>query len=345
MATLYLIEQNTVLRKSGDRLLYCHKPPGASTKVGVRQQDILIDLPCADADQVMLFGNVQMTTQAMHQLLAHGIETAIFSLHGSLLGQLTPPAGKNITLRRAQYKKYDDADFRLEFSKRILCHKINYSLSLLSSYETNHPGTFANTEINDIKQLLQKINDAQQLPSLLGLEGSASARYFSYLGRMLSKEWTFAGRSRRPPKDPPNAVLSFGYTIVASELRSLLDGAGFDPYLGFYHEIEYGRPSLALDLVEIFRHALVDRLMLRLFNLNILKKDDFEPAGRGGIYLSASGKKKFFQQYEAMVGSYKGESETKPRPGMFRRAFQTQVANLAKTIAHDEPLQLVPATD
>ena len=345
MATLYLIEQNTILRKSGDRLLYCHKPPGTSTKVGVRQQEILIDLPCADVDHVMLFGNVQMTTQAMHQLLSHGIETALFSLHGRLLGQLTPPAGKNITLRRAQYQKYEDADFRLEFAKKILFQKIDYSISQLTKYENNHPGTFSKAEINAIRQILKKITDAAQLPSLLGLEGAASAGYFNLLGRMLPKQWTFLGRSRRPPKDPPNAVLSFGYTIVAGELQSLLDGAGFDPYLGYYHEIEYGRPSLALDLLEVFRHSLVDRLMLKLFNLHILNKDDFEPAGRGGIYLSTSGKKKFFQQYEAMVGLYKGETETKPRPGMFRQAFQTQTANLVKTVTHDKPLGVVPATE
>lgn len=343
MAVLYLLEQNTILRKSGKRLLFCHKPPGASSKPGVRERDILIDLPCEDVDQVMLFGNVQMTTQVMHQLLYHGIETAVFSYHGKLLGQLTPPAGKNIPLRLAQFDKYHDEKFRLHYAKTIVEYKITYSLDQLRLYEYNHPGTFSKADIKTIEQIADKIKTAEKCESLLGLEGAASAQYFTLLAKMLPQKWQFDSRSRRPPKDPANAVLSFGYTIVGSELRSLLDGVGLDPFLGYYHEIAYGRPSLALDLLELFRHSLVDKLMLRLFNLRILGEDDFVPAGKGGIYLSSSGKVKFFQQYEDMVGSYKGEIAGKQRRGIYRRVFQTQVANLVKTISHDETFKIEKA--
>ncbi len=340
MATLYLIEQNTVLRKSGKRLLFCKRPPGNRRSPGVRQGDILIDLPCEDVDHVMIFGNVQLTTQVMHQLLTHGIETAIFSWHGRLLGQLTPPAGKNIVLRQAQFQKYDDIRFRLEWSKALVDHKIHTSLQILRGYLSNHPGIFSTDELQSIERIRAEVNQTQTLTSLLGQEGAASAIYFRLLGRMLPEDWQFDGRSRRPPLDAPNAVLSFGYTIVGSELQALLDGTGFDPYLGFYHEIHYGRPSLALDLLEIFRHAFVDRLMLRLFNLGILQAEDFAPVAKKGIYLITSGKKKFFRQYEKMAGGYRGETLKKDPGGLFRRAFQAQVQALIKTIMNDAPIEI-----
>lgn len=139
-------------------------------------------------------------------------------------------------------------------------------------------------------------------------------------------------RHKCPPKDPANAALSFGYTIVTSELRSLLDGFGFDPYLGYYHQIHQGRPSLALDLVELYRHSFMDRLMLNLFNLSILNEDDFTEVAKGGIYLSTSGKKKFFVQYEKLAGHYKGQMPMKEDQDAFRRDFQKTVAQLSKIV-------------
>ena len=341
MATLYLVEQNTILRKSGDRLLVCAKPPGASVKPGVRQSDIILELPCEDVNHVMIFGNIQLTTQAMHQLLRHGIETAIFSTHGELLGQITPPAAKNILLRKAQYHKYDDSEFRLNFSRHLVQQKIKYSMSLLKEFRHNHPKLDVEMEMKMLDKASINALAAKNLKSLLGIEGSASASYFKVLGKMLPSKWQFSGRTRRPPKDPSNAVLSFGYTIVTSELRAMLDGVGFDPYLGFYHEIDYGRPSLALDLVEIFRHSFIDRLALKLFNLNILNENDFSNVAQNGIYLANSGKIKFFKQYEKMAGTYMSDDNPQASGKGFRKEFQKQVQNLADTLTKNTQFELV----
>ena len=340
MATLYLTKQNTILRKTGKRLIYCTKPPGSSARPGVRQTEVLLDLPCEDIDHVMIFGNVQLTTQAMQQLLRNGIETALFSIHGALLGQITPPAAKNILLRKAQYDKYDDAGFRLAFSKKIVKQKIDYSVNVLREFRHNHPDAIDEEALQAIAAVSENVGDAQSLEQLLGHEGAASAQYFKLLGQLPPQQWRFQGRSRRPPKDAANAVLSFGYVIVTSELRAILDGVGFDPYLGFYHEIDYGRPSLALDLVELFRHAFIDRLMLRLFNLRMLNHDDFETVARGGVYLANSGKRTFFEHYEEMAGSYRDEADMKAKSG-FREYFRKQVNILMKTVADNEDFSYV----
>jgi CRISP-associated protein Cas1 len=337
MSALYLIEQNTVLRKSGDRLLLCRKPPKARNSPGVRETDIAAEWPCADVDHVMVFGNVQITTQAMQHLLESGIETAIFTLHGRLLGQLTPPGGKNIFLRQKQYEKSGDEAFALELSKSIVRKKIQDGLEILREFHKNHPESFLSGELDGFETACRKLDEVSNLDSLRGYEGSASALYFKLLGRIPPPEWRFSVRSRLPPKDPANAVLSFGYTIAASELGSILDGVGFDPYLGFYHQIQYGRPSLALDLVEMFRHSMIDRLMLKLFDLGVLDQTDFETVAKGGVYLSAGGKKKFFLHYEKLAGKYRGDTPGEEPGGSFRRMFQDQAAALAATVKDDKP--------
>lgn len=330
MPTLYLIEQNTVLRKTGDRLLLCKKSSGKSG--GPRVDDIRLDLPCSDVEHVMLFGNVQVTTQAMQEMLEHGIEFAIFTLSGKLLGQLTPPQTKNIPLRIAQFRKHDDADFCLGLAQAVVRNKIGNAAAMLREHRKNHPASITPAEIDALETLVQRAEAAASLESLLGYEGSATAAYFQLFGRLFNPPWTFTTRSRRPPKDPVNAVLSFGYVIVGAELQALLDGAGFDPYLGFYHALDYGRPGLALDLLEEFRHPLVDRLALNLFNLGSMTQQDFAPQPEGGIYLNTAGKKKFFIQYERMLGELAGATDPAGKPRGFRAAFQEQIAKLAKAV-------------
>jgi CRISP-associated protein Cas1 len=154
---------------------------------------------------------------------------------------------------------------------------------------------------------------------------------------MIRPPWKFDGRNRRPPKDPVNAVLSFAYVVVGSEIQSLLDGIGFDPYLGFYHSIHYGRPSLALDLLEEFRHSFVDRLILKLFNRHTFTESDFYNPPAGGVYMNTEGKKKFFVQYEKMLGDYVSASSVNIQKTGIRSVFQKQIHLLAKAIQQDIP--------
>jgi len=302
MATLYLTEQNSILRKQGERLLVCQRPPANRRYSAVLQSDILLDLPCADVEHVMLFGNVQVTTSAMHKMLEHGIELALFSFSGELLGQLSPVMGKNVELRMRQFRQVNDPEIVLQMSRKFVTAKIGNALYFLKRFRWNNPGVYTDQELDEIKRLLDKSEHTGTLDSLRGLEGAAAAGYFELLSRMFRPPWKFEGRSRRPPKDPVNAVLSFGYTIIGSQIQALMDGSGLDPYLGFYHQMEYGRPSLALDLLEEFRHPFVDRLTLNLFNRSVFAEGDFYKPPAGGVYMNNSGKKKFFRHFEALLG-------------------------------------------
>ncbi len=344
MATLYLIEQNTILRKSSDRLILSRMMTDHPKSPGVRVRDILLELPCEDVDQVMLFGNVQVTMQALQQLLRHGIELAIFTHSGKLLGQLTPPKTKNIHLRIAQFEKYRDPKFVLNFAKKVVQAKLGNALYILRQHRKNHPEVFTDVELQKLADIIQRLKRAKSPETLRGLEGAATSAYFGLFGRMLKRPWEFKKRTRMPPRDPVNAVLSFGYVIVGAELQSLLDGIGFDPYLGFYHSVHYGRPGLALDLLEEFRHSLVDRLALNLFNLNVLNTDDFYRPAKGGVLLNYSGKVKFFQHYERMLGEYGSATQPVPETSKtFRTVFQQRMQALAKALNDEveyEPFML-----
>ena len=342
MAVLYLVEQNTILRKSCERLLLCSKPPVNRYSPGVREDDVLVQWPIADIHHVMVYGNIQITTQTLHLLLAKNIELAIFTLSGELLGQISPPCGRNVFLRIEQFKRREDEQFRLEFAKMVVECKIANALAVLRGYARNHPGTVNSADLTAMEKIRDKIADCPASDVLLGHEGSASAIYFKCLGQLPPPAWQFKGRSKQPPKDAANAVLSFGYTVLANELCSLIDGVGLDPGMGFYHEISYGRPSLALDLLELFRHPIIDRLMLTLFNRGSLGEDDFQPVPEGGTYLSENGKRNFFAAYEEYLGEYKDDL-----PGgdeeLYRNCFQNQVALLCKAIKGEaafEPYRL-----
>jgi CRISPR-associated protein Cas1 len=348
MATLYLVEQNTILRKQGNRLLLCKRPPANRRYSAVLQGDILLDLPAADVDHVMLFGNIQVTTQALHFLLQKGVELALFRYGGELLGQLTPPLAKNITLRTQQFRRADDAQFTLQFSRQVVGGKISNALNFLRQFQANHPGIFLPGELEAFSRSLQKIPAANTLESLLGLEGAAAAHYFNLFGKIIRPPWSFSGRNKRPPKDPVNAVLSFGYVVVGAQIQALLDGIGLDPYLGFYHQLAYGRPGLALDILEEFRHPLVDRLAITLFNKNILQEADFfKPSSTGeaggGVYLSTSGKRKFFTHYEKMLGEFTLTAAAPPARKGYYPLFQQQISRLIRAIqdnASYEPFQI-----
>ncbi len=321
MATLYVTEQNAWIRKTSDRI------------VVEKDDQVLLEVPCLKLESVCIFGNVQVTTQALVELLDHGIELALFSSSGRLRGQLTPPKAKNVLLRMAQYDRARAEPFCLEVSRAIASAKIRSSAAVLRDQRRNHQELCSLQELEDLEGHAARAATAGNLGSLRGLEGGAAAKYFAILGRAVPAELGFEGRERRPPPDPVNALLSFGYVLVGNELQSLLDGIGFDPYVGFFHQLDYGRPSLALDLLEEFRAPLVDRFTFRLLNLRQLEKRHFLSHPSRGTFLNDEGKRGYFRAYEdLMEGDFGLDGET----WTFRRLFRRQAERLARAIQGEE---------
>jgi CRISPR-associated protein Cas1 len=324
MANLYLIEQGAVIRKTGDRLI-------------VEKNDTeLLEIECFKLDTIFLFGNVHVTTPALTELLDHDIELALLTLSGRLKGQLTPPKAKNVLLRMAQYQKSQDPVVALPLARAFVDGKVRNALALLTRQHRNYPERGFTPCREELERLCGSIAMAETLESLRGFEGTAARSYFAGFALACRTELAFEGRRRRPPTDPINALLSFGYTLVGAELASLLDAMGYDPYIGFYHQLDYGRPSLALDLLEEFRVPAVDRLVLNLANLRTLQVSDFvTDEESGGLRLDRKALGKFFRAYEAHLNK-EFTDKTTGATTTLRKAFLQQAERLANHLTKGE---------
>ncbi len=255
----------------------------------------------SEISQLVLMGNVYLTTPAMHELLRRGIPVSWCSFGGWFLGHSTGSWHKNIELRTAQYKISFDKEACLKLAGCFIKAKILNCRTLMRRNwrgEGKPEGLLIS-----MKEDAENVERASSLAELLGIEGAAAARYFKHFSYMIKQDNTknipfnFKGRNRRPPTDPVNALLSFGYAMLVRSWTVTLNQTGFDPYRGFYHQPRYGRPALALDLMEAFRPVIVDSCVIRAINNGEIKTDNFICSG-GATSLKEPARKKFIKAFE-----------------------------------------------
>jgi len=313
---LYVVEHGATLCKRGEQLL-------------VEKDDaVLLEVELANLASIVLLDSVQVTSQALSAALRAGVSFAFVSSTGELLGQLVPPISRNAVLRLAQFNKDSDPEFCFLQGKTILAAKIENQRQVLLRHTLDYPGPQDQVEpaVATLQSCCRRIHAAADLHQLLGIEGEAAAAYWQAFPHLLTAEGiTFPGRRKRPPPDPVNAVLSFGYTLLTTRLVSALQARGFDPWVGFLHMETYGHPSLALDLLELFRAPVVDRLAIRLFNLGILKPSHFHPAEEGGVRMTEEGLRNFFRHWEQALTKLD-----------LQRVLQSQVDQLARVYLGQE---------
>ena len=227
-------------------------------------------------DQLLLFGNIEITHSAMIQLMRNNIDTVFLTKNGRYLGRLSSPESKNVFLHKKQYNMLDDNDFGLRMTKAIVAGKLANMATLLMRIKRSRKVMEAGQNASKIQELMPKLSAADSIDSARGYEGRGSALFFEGFRFGFVEDTGFRKRVRRPPTDPVNSVLSLVYTFLMNRVYSAVRVAGLDPYPGFLHTIDYGRYSLVLDLMEEFRTIIADTLTLSLFNLKILQKNDFE---------------------------------------------------------------------
>lgn len=264
MSILYVVEQGATLNKRGNCL------------VVMKAKKEIISVHAFKVEQVVLVGNVQVSPPAVAFLLQEGIDTVFLSTRGKYRGRLISQFGKNIVLRQLQFRRMDDPNFCLELARRYVEGKLRNCRTLLRRHyrELNRPEIEASIHI--LRNLTEKIDGTTALDSLRGIEGKGASSYFRGLKHAIRAEgMPFESRNRRPPRDAVNALLSFGYTLLGNTVQTALNIVGLDPYLGCLHAVDYGRPSLVLDLMEEFRPVLVDALLLRVLNWRVITPNDF----------------------------------------------------------------------
>jgi CRISPR-associated protein Cas1 len=289
VSSLYIIEQGASLKKEGLEIIV------------EKDSKVLSAIETHRLDSILLFGNIQVTTQALRLLLEEGIQLAFLRQSGYLYGIVTPPISKNVVLRLEQYRAVQDPLTRLILSKVLVTAKLKNTLETLRQYLWNSPKPKLKDAAVSIQEMICSIQKSPTLSAISGIEGMAARTYFEAYATVFKEASIFHSRSKRPPLDPGNALLSLGYTLLAFRIQSHLNASGFDPYLGFYHRIDYGRPALSLDMLEPFRAPVVDRFVTRMFNLGVIKNDDFTSSPEEGYRLTPTALKRFFSHWEEQL--------------------------------------------
>ncbi|MFB3776511.1 MAG: CRISPR-associated endonuclease Cas1 [Bryobacteraceae bacterium] len=288
---LYLNTQGLRVGKSGEVLQIREKD--------ALKQEVRIGEIC----QLNVMGNIQVTTQTVQSLCESGVPICYFSQGGWFYGITTGLNTKNVFLRRAQFRLAEEEWFAARLARRLVAGKIRNQRTLL---QRNHVEPDARV-LRELREMAERSETARGLDELLGIEGNAARLYFGQLGGMIKAEagdgtperfrFDFEGRNRRPPRDAVNALLSLAYSVLTKDLTIACYAVGFDPYLGFYHQPRFGRPALALDLMEPFRPLIADSAVLNAINTRMVTSKDFIQVGPA-VSLTAEGRKGFFRAYE-----------------------------------------------
>lgn len=330
MPTLYVIEQGARIEKEYRRILVS------------LEDEVLLAVPAAQVDHIVLVGRVGVTTPALHSLLDEGVGLTLLNRWGKLTGRLLPASGGNLALRHKQYARSQEPAFCLAVSKAIVAGKLRGERNLARRMARSRPH-IEERLLERISGALLDVERATSLDEVRGLEGRGARAYFAVLRASLPGDLGFERRARRPPPDPVNALLSLGYTLLTENLMTACEIVGLDPYDGFLHSDKYNRPALALDLMEEFRAPIVDSVVLSLLNRKRLDKDDFQPGPEGGVYLTQKGLRIFFQQYSARIQT----EVVHPLAGRalsYQKIFEVQARQLRKVIegTAEEYIPFVP---
>jgi CRISPR-associated protein Cas1 len=367
MTTLYVTEQRALVRKDGDTLTV-QIPADPGRKLEARK----VSVPLMKVDQVVVFGEATITASAMGALLEQRTEVCYLSAFGKWRGRLSPEFSKNSLLRLAQHRSHHDALRRFELARGFVLGKLHNLRAVLMRANRKRADSELERAVAEIKRAYEQ---AEALPGtvpdvaefgglqeveapdeavafqsppdparpqsnstegvLMGLEGAGSAAYFRGLARVLAEGWTFERRARRPPTDPVNALLSFAYSLLMHQVNAAVNIVGFDPYIDFLHSSQYGKPALALDLMEEFRPVIADSVVLTVINNHMLTASDFVEE-MGAYRLSDAARRSFLGKFEERLNTEVVHPVFGTRV-TYRRCLEMQARLVAKVLLGEIP--------
>ncbi len=293
-------------------------------------------LPIESLEAITIMGKSQMTTQCMEECLKRGIPVAFFSKGGAYFGRLQSTGHVNVERQRKQCALYD-TEFALELSRRILEAKLKNQSVVLRRY-----GKSRKVELTEMQKMLavcqKKVGQCGSISEMIGYEGQGAKYYFKGLAQCVEESFYFTGRSRRPPLDKFNSMLSLGYSILMNEVYCKIETKGLNPYYGFLHKDAEKHPTLASDLMEEWRAVIVDSTVMSMINGHEIEEDDFVSGlDQPGIYMQKKGLKKYLTKLEKKFQTSAKYLQYVDFVVTFRRAIQLQVNQLAKAIEMEDP--------
>lgn len=318
MGTAYITQEDAFIGKTDERL---------TVKADKKK---LLDIPLLKLEGIVVVGRATISPMVINELLQRQIPLTFLTQTGRYLGCLEPEFTKNIFVRKAQWAAAGNTAQALHLVQGFVRGKLKNYRHILQRKVRDSEELNLDEELVRLQQTIHSIPETT-IESLRGLEGVGSAIYFGNFHQLIANpEFTFQRRIRRPPTDTVNALLSLGYSLLRHDIQSAVNIVGFDPYLGYLHVEHYGRPALALDLMEEFRPLVVDAMVLKMINKQYLTPDDFEtePISKA-VSLTKDGLKTFLRFYEQKKQTSFKHPVLK-RKCTYQEAFEIQARLVAK---------------
>jgi CRISPR-associated protein Cas1 len=310
---------------------------GEVLEITTSGEDVPAQARLIDISQVVLLGGPYITSPCLQELMRREIPVSWHTHGGWFLGHTVGTGHKNVELRTAQYRSSFDPAFCLRFARRLVWAKVRNARTLMRRNWRDEE--VPEKTLTSLKHLSERALRMERVEELLGVEGAAAAAYFGVFGGMLkegeSGTFDLTRRNRRPPTDPVNALLSFAYAMLVRAFTMTLSSVGLDPYRGFYHQPRYGRPALALDLMEPFRPLIAESSVLQVVNNGEVQAGDFLRAN-GACALKPEGRKRFIAAFERRMDHEVTHPIFRYRVS-YRRLIEVQARLLGRNLLGEIP--------
>jgi len=302
--------------------------------VYVKDKDLTYSFPIKSINSVQIFTNNSLNVDFIRACMKYRIPLYFISSRGKYLGKINNIQNEAIENRLVQYNIYFNESRKLELAKNIINGKIKNSLQMLYRFR-RLIGYNLNNEIEQIVRIKNSIGEIKDIKTIIGYEGIVARYYFQGLGKTVPKEFQFNKRSKRPPLNPANSMLSFGYTLLANSIMTAIETNGMDPYIGFIHSATRNNPALVSDMMEEFRAIIIDSIVINLLESGKIKYESFEFHNHNGkefVLINKDAKRLLIALYEKRL-KIKVDYEGKSTP--FQRIFYYQVEKMKQSMKNN----------
>lgn len=330
MSYLYVCEQGATIGISNNRFQVKYK------------DGMLKTIPAETLEVIEIFGKVQITTHCMEECLKRGVNVIFYSTNGAYYGRLISTSHVNVHRQRKQAELGKNIEFKLGFSKKIISAKIRNQVVILRRYSRSKEIDI-NRSITEMLYMDAKVKTGKSIEQIMGYEGNAARIYFSVLGKLIDSDFAFEKRTKRPPMDPFNSMISLGYSIILNEIYGKLEAKGLNPYFGFMHKDREKHPTLASDLMEEWRAVLIDSTALSMINGHEVSRDGFSTnMDEPGVFLDKETFKSYIKKLENKFRTDNRYLAYINYSVSFRQALDLQVNQLVKAIELEDYDVYVP---
>ncbi len=324
MSYLYVSEQGAYIGINGNRFQVKYK------------DGMIKSIPAETLEVIEVFGKVQLTTQCVAECLKRGVSVIYYSINGAYYGRLVSTTHVNVQRQRKQAAIANDDVFKVDFSRKIISAKIRNQMVILRRYARNKDIDIERPLV-EMQIMQKKVICAKTVEQIMGYEGTAARIYFKILALLIDPKFTFSGRSRRPPRDPFNSMISLGYSIILNEIYGKIEGKGLNPYFGVMHKDREKHPTLASDLMEEWRAVLIDSTALSMLNGHELSVDDFySEMDQPGVFLTQDAFKLYIKKLENKFRTDSRYLSYIDYAVSFRRALDFQIGQFVKAIETED---------